>query len=61
MWMISEFGEAKNNANLKTLVEKHKVKLKRFPDDVLDGTPEKISDEVLEEVGGKDITESEGL
>ena len=53
MWMISEF-EAKNNANLKTLVEEHKVKLKRFPDEVLDGL-RKISDEVLEELAGKDM------
>ncbi|MEE2744685.1 MAG: TRAP transporter substrate-binding protein DctP [Bdellovibrionota bacterium] len=52
MWMISEF-EAKNNANLQTLVNKHKVKLRKFPDSVLKGL-KKLSQEVLEEVASKD-------
>ena len=52
VWMISEF-EAKNNANLKTLVEKHKVQLKKFPDSVIEGL-RKLSDEVLEEIASKD-------
>ena len=52
MWMISEF-EAKNNANLQTLINDHKVQLKKFPDSVIDGL-KKISTEVLEEVASKD-------
>ena len=51
MWMISEF-EAKNNANLKTLVEKHNVKLRRFPDSVLAGL-HKLTEEVLDEEASK--------
>ncbi|MEE2743571.1 MAG: TRAP transporter substrate-binding protein DctP [Bdellovibrionota bacterium] len=54
MWMISEF-EAKNNANLQTLVEKHKVKLRKFPDSVIDGL-KKLSTQVLEEMASKDPT-----
>jgi TRAP-type mannitol/chloroaromatic compound transport system substrate-binding protein len=52
IWMISEF-EAKNNANLQTLLKKHKVQLRRFPDSVLGGL-KKLSDEVLEEMAADD-------
>ncbi|MDC0254127.1 TRAP transporter substrate-binding protein DctP [Bacteriovoracales bacterium] len=54
MWMISEF-EAKNNANLQTLINDHNVQLRKFPDSVLDGL-KKISIEVLEEMASKDST-----
>ncbi len=50
--MISEF-EAKNNANLKVLVEKHNVQLKKFPDSVIEGL-RKLSDEVLEDIAKND-------
>jgi TRAP-type mannitol/chloroaromatic compound transport system substrate-binding protein len=50
--MISEF-EAKNNAHLQTLLKKHKVQLRRFPDSVLGGL-KKLSDEVLEEMAADD-------
>ncbi len=52
IWMISEF-EAKNNAHLQTLLKKHKVQLRRFPDSVLGGL-KKLSDEVLEEMAADD-------
>lgn len=50
--MYSEFN-AKNNAALDTLVNKHKVKLRQFPEEVLK-TLNKYSEEVLAEVGKKD-------
>ncbi len=52
LWMLSEF-EAKNNDSLKELVEKHGVKLRRFPDDVLKAL-RKAADEVLDEEASKD-------
>lgn len=52
MWMISEF-EAKNNVYLQTLLKKHKVQLRRFPDSVLGGL-KKLSDEVLDELASED-------
>lgn len=50
--MLAEYT-ARNNQALDTLVNKHKVDLRRFPDDVLD-TLRKLSDEVVAEVGAKD-------
>ena len=50
--MLAEYT-ARNNLALDTLVNKHKVDLRRFPDDVLD-TLRKLSDEVVAEVGAKD-------
>lgn len=44
---------AKNNQSLVELIEKHKVQLKRFPDEVLKQMG-KLSQEVLEEVAAKD-------
>ena len=52
MWMLSEF-EAKNNDALKILVNKHKVKLKKFPTPVLKGL-KKLSKEVLAEIAASD-------
>lgn len=46
--MLDEFTAA-NNAALKTLVEEHKVQLRRLPDDVLRAL-HKTSDEVLQEM-----------
>jgi TRAP-type mannitol/chloroaromatic compound transport system substrate-binding protein len=50
--MLAEYT-ARNNLALDTLVNKHKVDLRRFPDDVLN-TLRKLSDEVVAEVGAKD-------
>lgn len=50
--MLSEYT-ARNNQALDTLVNKHKVDLRRFPEDVLN-TLRKLSDEVVAEVGAKD-------
>lgn len=50
--MLAEYT-ARNNLALDTLVNKHKVDLRRFPDDVL-ATLRKLSDEVVAEVGAKD-------
>ena len=50
--MLSEYT-ARNNQALDTLINKHKVDLRRFPDDVLN-TLRKLSDEVVAEVGAKD-------
>jgi TRAP-type mannitol/chloroaromatic compound transport system substrate-binding protein len=52
IWMLSEF-ESKNYAYLKKLVEEHKVRLKRFPDDVLRAF-KRYSEEVIEDVIAKD-------
>ena len=52
MWMLSEF-EAKNNAALQELINKHNVKLKQFPDEVLK-TLKGYAQEVIEEVVEKD-------
>ncbi|RMG03205.1 MAG: TRAP transporter substrate-binding protein [Nitrospirae bacterium] len=51
-WMLSEF-EAKNNTYLKKLLKEHKVKLLRFPDDVLKKFKQ-LSQEVITEVTEKD-------
>jgi len=50
--MLSEYT-AKNNQALDTLVNKHKVDLRRYPDDVLKKL-KTLSDEVVAEVGAKD-------
>ncbi|MFP4611257.1 MAG: TRAP transporter substrate-binding protein [Thiohalophilus sp.] len=50
--MLSEYT-ARNNQALKTLVEKHKVDLRRYPDDVLKKLRD-LSDEVVAEVAEKD-------
>ena len=50
--MLSEYT-AQNNRALDTLVNKHKVKLRRYPDDVLNKI-KILSDEVVAEVGAKD-------
>jgi len=50
--MLSEYT-AQNNRALDTLINKHKVKLRRYPDDVLNKI-KALSDEVVAEVGAKD-------
>jgi TRAP-type mannitol/chloroaromatic compound transport system substrate-binding protein len=50
--MLAEYT-ARNNAALHTLVNTHKVNLKRFPDEVLKKLKE-LSDEVVSEVATKD-------
>jgi len=50
--MLAEYT-ARNNAALHTLVNKHKVKLKQFPDDVLKKL-KTLSDEVVGEIASKD-------
>jgi len=50
--MVSEYT-TRNQQALDTLVNKHKVQLKKLPDDVL-ATLQKLSDEVISEVAGKD-------
>jgi len=50
--MLSEYT-AQNNRALDTLINKHKVKLRRYPDDVLNKI-KSLSDEVVAEVGAKD-------
>ena len=49
--MLAEYT-ARNNAALDTLVNKHKVRLRAFPDDVL-ASLKKIGDEVVAEVANK--------
>ncbi len=51
LWTLSEF-EAQNGQALEELVVKHKVKLKRFPAEVLKSL-KKLSDETLEEEAKK--------
>ena len=51
-FMFSEFN-AKNGAALETLLNKHKVNLKQFPDDVFDAIG-KVSEEVVAEVAETD-------
>ncbi len=46
--MLAEFTK-KNNAALRTLVEDHKVELRRLPDDVLDKF-EELSEQVVQEI-----------
>ncbi|WP_297528174.1 TRAP transporter substrate-binding protein [Thiohalobacter sp.] len=50
--MLAEYT-ARNNAALRTLVEEHKVDLRRFPDDVL-ARLKQLSDEVVAEIADKD-------
>ena len=50
--MLAEYT-ARNNAALHTLVNKHKVDLRQFPDDVL-AKLRQLSDEVVAEVAAKD-------
>lgn len=50
--MLAEYT-ARNNAALHTLVNKHKVQVKQFPDDVLSKL-RKLSDEVVRELAAKD-------
>ncbi|MGD8408329.1 MAG: TRAP transporter substrate-binding protein [Thiohalophilus sp.] len=50
--MLAEYT-ARNNSALKTLVEEHKVDLRRYPDDVLKKL-RNLSDEVVAEVAQKD-------
>ncbi len=50
--MLAEYT-ARNNAALHTLISKHKVKLRPFPDDVLKKLAQ-LSDEVVKEVAAKD-------
>ncbi|MGD9000746.1 MAG: TRAP transporter substrate-binding protein DctP, partial [Granulosicoccaceae bacterium] len=50
--MLAEYT-ARNNQALGTLVNKHKVDLRHFPDDVL-GRLKSLSDEVVAEVAAKD-------
>ncbi len=50
--MLAEYT-ARNPAALKTLVEKHKVDIRVYPDDVL-ATLRKFSNEVVEELAAKD-------
>jgi len=53
----SEFT-ARNNAALQTLVGKHKVKLLKFPDNVLNGLG-KLAGEVMNEIASKDTLSPE--
>jgi len=50
--MLAEYT-ARNNAALHTLVTKHKVNLRQFPDDVL-AKLRQLSDEVVAEIAAKD-------
>jgi len=52
LWSLSEF-EAGNGAALQELISKHKVKLVRFPDKLLDEL-RKLAKETLEEEANKD-------
>lgn len=52
LWILSEF-ESKNNLYLKKLLKEHKVRLKRFPEDVLKAF-KRYTEEVLEELVSAD-------
>ena len=52
LWCLSQF-EARNGAALQTLINKHHVKLMKFPDKVLDSL-RKLAEEVVEEEAAKD-------
>jgi len=52
IWMLSEF-EAKNNAALQVLINKHKVPVKQFPEPVLKAL-KKYAQEVISEVAASD-------
>ncbi len=51
-WTLAQF-DARNGAALQTLITKHKVKLIKFPDQVLEGL-RKLAEEVVEEEANKD-------
>jgi TRAP-type mannitol/chloroaromatic compound transport system substrate-binding protein len=55
--VLSEFV-ARNNASLATLVNQHKVQLRKFPDEVLDGLG-KLSGEVMNDLASKDALSRE--
>ena len=55
--VLSEFT-ARNNGALQTLVGKHKVKLLKFPDNVLNGLG-KLAGEVMNEIASKDALSRE--
>lgn len=59
LYMIGEFN-ARNNAALESLVNKHKVQLRQFPDDVLKQLF-KLSADVLGEIRSKDKLSDEVL
>jgi len=52
LWCLSQF-EARNGEALQTLINKHNVKLMKFPDKVL-GSLRKLAEEVVEEEAAKD-------
>ncbi|MFQ5631125.1 MAG: TRAP transporter substrate-binding protein [bacterium] len=52
IWMLSEF-EAKNNEYLLKLIDEHNVKLRRFPDDVLDAF-RKYAQEIIDDLVARD-------
>jgi TRAP-type mannitol/chloroaromatic compound transport system substrate-binding protein len=52
IWMLSEF-EARNNAALQVLINKHKVQVKQFPEAVLKDL-KNFTDDVVAEVAAKD-------
>ncbi len=52
IWMLSEF-EARNNAALQVLINKHKVPVKQFPESVLKDL-KKFTDEVVQDVADSD-------
>jgi TRAP-type mannitol/chloroaromatic compound transport system substrate-binding protein len=51
-WMLAQF-DGQNGAALETLIKKHKVKVIKFPDEVLNGLHE-LAKEVVEEEAAKD-------
>ena len=55
--VFSEF-QARNNADLQKLITEHKVQLKRFPDELLQGLG-KLSGEVLQDLATKDALSRE--
>jgi TRAP-type mannitol/chloroaromatic compound transport system substrate-binding protein len=55
--VLSEFV-ARNNASLGTLINQHKVQLRKFPDEVLDGLG-KLAGEVMSDLASKDALSRE--
>jgi TRAP-type mannitol/chloroaromatic compound transport system substrate-binding protein len=55
--VLSEFV-ARNNASLATLINQHKVQLRKFPDEVLDGLG-KLAGEVMSDLASKDALSRE--
>jgi TRAP-type mannitol/chloroaromatic compound transport system substrate-binding protein len=55
--VLSEFV-ARNNASLTTLINQHKVQLRKFPDEVLDGLG-KLAGEVMSDLASKDALSRE--